>query len=245
MRNDVIAMLRQGSSYQQVADACGVTRQHARVIRMRAGLPKRGNRRYAVKSGALTPSPALDYWTGFLMADGCVHGSVVRCVCAERDAKHIAAMADFFGGAPPRIGSRGEVDWTTFWPELVATLRAAGVVERKSKTAMAADRLTTSAAFWRGTFDGDGWIGWNRVTRSPQAQHHGAVPLLGQFVRFLDHHGISAEVRPHKSIARVALSGARARAMLALLYSGEPALPRKAERAAAIAEGRMLTSAPA
>ncbi len=110
---------------------------------------------------------------------------------------------------------------------LVADLALHGVIPNKTHVATAAS-LQHDRHFWRGVIDGDGWLG-TTLGRYPAIHAHGSWPLMEQFATFVRSVTSSTvEARPHKSIARVALSGASAAAVIAILYDGANiALTRK------------------
>jgi hypothetical protein len=187
-----------------------------------------------------TETEAACYWAGFLMADGSVrpNGRTVTLALSDMDIEHVVAFKKFLAASyeiahrrrPPP--ARGAVVFAFTSPQIVTDLSTIGVVAAKTHTATAL-RFHDNRHFWRGVVDGDGWLG--EAGPSKVALHlHGSRPLMGQFASFVRsvHPGSAAEAKPHKTIFRVALSGATATSVVRALYAGAAvALPRKADKA--------------
>ena len=217
------------------------------------GAPRR-TRRHAVREDAFdVPTPEAAYWTGFLLADGCVSdGGTVSLALAARDVEHVERFRAFLG-AGSAVRLRGT---TTPHPQavlqvrsrpLAAALALRGVTPRKTWTAVAVGELADDPHFWRGVVDGDGSVGtWGRKRPQPGVFLCGvSLRLLEQFVGFAGHAigGRTPTIYHYRNgrggIHRAQVSGGPAVALVRMLYgAGGVALPRKQARADAILAAR-------
>lgn len=200
----------------------------------RRGVPRRNasmaQRRHAVDHHAFDrPSPAADYWAGFLFADGTIvrrsGAPEIALVLSSRDDEHVGAFRDFLQSTHAihrrsTNGAWGAHGCTRF------SVRSGGLVEaldRLGYKQRPTGRLRRSADFWRGVVDGDGYVATDRL------ELVGDAVLLGHFATFV--RGLvstTATVKPHKSIYRVSLGGGTARRVIAALYDRPgPVLGRK------------------
>ncbi len=180
------------------------------------------------------------YWIGFLMADGCVHevkrGSPrIQLSLSQRDAAHLERFKRFIGSSHPiTVSDRRGKRYSSFAASstrIAESLARYGVTPRKSQTAKVAD-LEHDRHFWRGVFDGDGWVARNAERRAVLV---GSKFLMEQFASFvaanMTDRSIAVKVK-EQNLYIVRLSGKRAVRILRLLYSGcYVALPRKLENA--------------
>lgn len=184
-----------------------------------------------------TLTPEALYWIGFLLADGCVSDAgYLTLALAKKDEGHVALFRAFLKAEIPvkhvlaskkyptahfRVGSK----------LLVNSLRKVGITPRKSKTAYAVPSVAASRDFWRGVFDGDGYVGTDTCKRL-RLELTCNSQLGEQFLEFLRVEGVQtkATVRPHKGHFRVVLLSTPAKATHAVLYAGSTLhLDRKAQ----------------
>lgn len=148
--------------------------------------------------------PAMEYWTGFLMADGCV----LECPCSAHkyrlylvlqagDYDHVADFAKFLGlsrkprmyessGTLPQggIARRQTCKLSVRSDPICEALISHGVVPRKSATARASDHMAQSPSFWRGVLDGDGCVQVDKRNGSISVELIGSLPLMEQWCEF-------------------------------------------------------------
>lgn len=104
------------------------------------------------------------YWAGFLAADGCIHKKAISIQLAIRDEQHVLDFKKFmksehkllYVAAGDRKGD-GAVVLAIKNQSIVDNLKAFGIGERKSLT-YSPTPICQNKHFWRGMFDGDGWI---------------------------------------------------------------------------------------
>ena len=179
------------------------------------------------------------YWLGFLMADGCVTSNTpnqqgsVKISVHNKDSVHLQKFLDFCNSNTPlfyytnnqgtpvaecRIRSR----------QIVDDISKYGVVSRKSKTAEAII-VHNYSSFWRGVFDGDGWI----HNKYNQAEVCGSKKLMYQFTEFCNKQNVPTPITTTtmKTIYRVRLTSAQTKIILPIIYEmGKIALDRKYQR---------------
>jgi hypothetical protein len=207
-------------------------------------------RRYEVNDAAFVPdTAAVRYWTGFLLADGClseqrIGGYLSVCLMlalAPKDAGHIEAFRTFIGSTHPIERTPTCARLRVVNPPLVAPLVARGLTPRKSLTAKLPDEWTSDRDAWRGVVDGDGWLclKTRRTKRSgdsprPVLGLTGSAAMVGQFRRFAaGATGREPSVFRNGSVWSCVTHGAAAVEMARVLYHDAPiALPRKAGLAA-------------
>lgn len=165
------------------------------------------------------------YWLGFLMADGSVSDAgVISLVLARKDRSHLERFREFLGSNLPirdfLIAKKYETSAIVVISKIMSSsLSAYGIVPRKSHTAIASSSVSSNKDFWRGVFDGDGYIGID--TKNRLRLELTCNEALGQqFLDFLRANNIptKATVRPHKGHFRVVLLSGPAEQAAALLY---------------------------
>lgn len=151
------------------------------------------------------------YWTGFLMADGCVFknsstkkDSKIALYLQERDIKHIEKFRNFLKTNIPinlkirstknsglLVKSNGPAYGVNLTSnKLSEKLIDFGVVPRKSLTAKVSPVLAGNKDFWRGMIDGDGTVSYYGSTKTDLkypyiALHSGSRELIRQFDNFI------------------------------------------------------------
>lgn len=100
----------------------------------------------------------VEYWLGFMMADGNVFKQRITVRVHKKDIDHIAEFANFCGvRREPTI--RGNECYITFSSKpMVDDLAKWGIVPNKSLVCEAHPELSKSRHFWRGVVDGDGCL---------------------------------------------------------------------------------------
>lgn len=101
-------------------------------------------------------SPDVQYWLGYLAADGNVYGNRVR-IYTNKDPEHLKEYISFIG-ADLRLEKNGKDNYCVSFcnRHVVNYLIGLGITPNKSKTLSINMPLTFS--FLRGVFDGDGHI---------------------------------------------------------------------------------------
>src|ERR1035437_9318250 len=194
------------------------------------------------------------YWSGFLMADGCVQDLnenwyVVTLALAAVDKAHVEMFRDFIS---PTAKVESCKSGTIFRvrirsTEIAKDLAVFGIGPRKSFTAKAAGTMESNRHFWRGAIDGDGCV-------RQQGDYHmvnlvGSKDMMEQFADYCGTiiPGFRPTVSPHSSIWVVSVSGRKAITIIKHLYGDcTIALARKWEQAKkAIADdGLLVTDKP-
>jgi hypothetical protein len=176
------------------------------------------------------------YWLGFLTADGCVRerGSV-DINLQIGDSIHLQKFAESLH-AEHSVGFREVVSSNgTVCPQatirissikLVAALNCLGLWPNKTFNVRPCEQVSEPflAAYWRGIFDGDGWIYFNDIAKKPryciglcgnEAIVSGFAEFIGQFILS------KAKVIPSGRIFKIAYEGRLlAGAVAKVLYSG-------------------------
>lgn len=193
-RDRMIAMARTGRSRAEIAQRLGRSETTVRRHLGRAGIapadPADQARKYPLDEAAFAhPSPARDYWAGFLAADGNVHERRITLVQNERRRDHMIAYLGFIGSPNRplhRRPSTRSVAAVAFSDVMAADLAALGITPRKSLTIELAPELATSAACWLGLLDGDGSTKGKRADRqaSPYIKWVGTPRLMAQCAAF-------------------------------------------------------------
>lgn len=191
-------------------------------------------------------TPKMAYWTGFLMADGCVLDESKICLAlAEKDKEHVAKFRSFLKTESRPIydvPQNGSCALKIHSRQIVSDLARYGVVPRKSLIASACGGIDRHPAFWLGVMDGDGTIDTKRRT----VKMVGTDNLMRQFSAFL----ATANVRGYRggnkapavhrvgrrqTLHEVVITGQRAANFLRLVYASSPMwLDRKKARADAV-----------
>ena len=124
------------------------------------------NQKYKVIVPPNQLTEELAYWLGFLLADGNLRRQgqrswQTRINLAERDKKHLQKFLDFLQSDYliydcPKTNSCMVTITSEALGELLINY---GITPRKSRTARVDPRLVDNRHFWRGVFDGDGYIG--------------------------------------------------------------------------------------
>lgn len=147
-------------------------------------------------------TPEVEYWLGFLMADGCVYydGTTPKLavVLQKRDRGHLLALSRFLGGGKVwDQPSRNAVGYQVrSWP-LTSALGKWGIVPNKTTRAVAHPDLAESRHFWRGVIDGDGGTALVENGKRLLFYCSGARALMMQLRRFIESR-TGRRLRPRK-----------------------------------------------
>lgn len=162
------------SAYSGGETSDAIARRHGAApptilnVLRKSGLQPRGKReahqRYTVDECFFRSlTPCVEYWLGFLLADGCVTDKNTLCVGLHaRDGRHLEALARVMNATYPVRYRYGRRDIASLSmpsrPALASDLARWGVTPRKTFTATVHPALQMSPHFWRGMVDGDGCI---------------------------------------------------------------------------------------
>jgi hypothetical protein len=194
--------------------------------------------------------PEVQYWAGFMMADGCVTNmakgqSLIQIALNPTDRGHLVKFRDFlksehrirdYGPRNKQWTDRGHSRISLVSDRLAASLARFGVVPRKTMTA-SSPLGSPSASFWRGVCDGDGHIRINSLVGQKdvaRVQMLGSESLMGQFAGFVNDRipGHDIKAFPFKSIWQVRLSSYIAFRTVQIMYgAGGTSLDRKQAKA--------------
>jgi hypothetical protein len=196
-------------------------------------------RRYALDDGFFDAidTEAKAYWLGFLTADGTIRRGRVKLALQERDFTHLlkftaslesnypAALREEYtvSGKPVRYGQVVIIS-----ARLAQSLVSLGVGERKTFVVQPCQQAPEHliAHYWRGVFDGDGFITPGRSRGKGALKWYiglvGNKAMVGGFDSFVQQYvKTAAAVRPHARIFAVRYSGVSVpQAVLRLLYHG-------------------------
>ncbi|MBJ7469842.1 MAG: hypothetical protein JHD16_01000 [Solirubrobacteraceae bacterium] len=189
-RDWMIAMARSGHSRAVIAQSLGRSEGTVRRHLARAGVvsadPADQARKHPLNQDAFAyPSPARDYWAGFLAADGNVHESRITLVQNERNEDHLMAYLGFLGSPDRPLHRRPSTcsaAAVTFSKRMATDLATLGITPQKSLTLELSPELADSAACWLGLLDGDGSTKGKRADRqaSPYIKWIGTRRLMAQ-----------------------------------------------------------------
>lgn len=196
-------------------------------------------------------TPEKAYWLGFIAGDGTVAQGGVTIALKASDANHLRLLAQALqSDAPVRyyVAKVAGKEYptakfsATSW-RMVDDLAGHGIHPRKSHTLEPwrgpADLMPH---YWRGLVDADGYIGKEPDWGMGLVGTLAVVTAFGKWVVEVEP-SVTAQPRPNKSIWRFTVGGrVNTQPVVRALYlPGDVALPRKAERAAAlIASGPTL-----
>ena len=207
--------------------------------------------------GTLTPEAR--YWTGFLMADGCltlakrtrksgktVFYKMIALCLNIKDRAHVKRFRKFLKSKHKItvFSYRSAFCWTTqarfafISPSIWKRLCALGVKPRKSQGCSISRLLAFDRDFWRGVIDGDGTVMFTKSynKRRPIINLNGCPRLLRQFQRFVKQvlgkvYKINFDPRV-KNFGTIAVTGKSAALFARILYeNASVALTRKLKRA--------------
>jgi hypothetical protein len=217
------------------------------IVRRMGGTvsPVGSARKYTLNHFAFrTVTDESAYWAGFLLADGCVHirghKKLLTLALAEKDRDHLEAFRNFLqsdrpvhtyknGGSTPG----NYVLLEALSADIVDDLVKIGITPRKSLTAQPDAQFANNCHFWRGVIDGDGCLSWIKSQQGyvsrPLLGLCGSKPTCEAFAAFATTRfpQLPINVRPHKSIWSVHISGLRAARLAEELYANGPSLLRK------------------
>lgn len=206
-------------------------------------------------------NPESRYWLGFLIADGSISRNTLSLSLTIGDMPHLLAFRDFlksdhpirhriamgYAGAPV-ANEQPTVSLAITSIRVCESIRARGLAERKTTTAIVPSRLALDSDFWRGMVDGDGWLCYNRCRKGGGTGWDinlglcGTLAICEGFAAFAMNvagpppRAKTYSVLPIKSIWRVKLTGYQAIRMADLLYTdARVSLPRKKAMADAFA----------
>lgn len=189
-------------------------------------------------------TPEKAYWLGFIAGDGAITNGGLRISLAEKDSEHLVSLSGALQSPVPLRRYLATLKGkqypcatfrATSW-RMVEALASHGIHPRKSLTLEPWDGpAELMPHYWRGLVDADGHIG---------AAPHWGIQLVGtkSVVTAFREWALSIEpsvvatARPHKAIWRFSVGGrVNSQPVARALYlPGFIALPRKAERAAAL-----------
>jgi len=250
---------RSGTSVAKVAESLGCSRRSVMTALKHLGVVCRSYEEAAASVRLTKRLDAFDdlsdvesaYWIGFLMADGCVHKTMIVLTLAVVDEKHVEAFRDFLRSTvkigtviPKGFYGQPQRQLIANSKHLVAALARYGIVPRKTYTATAAGGVELNRDFWRGVVDGDGsiWIGQYKCDPHPYARMSicgASRVLMEQFAAFvrLIYPSWRGGVNPYKKYWRVQLGASVATKVITELYRDcAVALDRKLEKAKRVME---------
>lgn len=158
------------------------------------------NRKYTLNYDAFAEmTPESSYWAGFLMADGNIsykanNHDVLFVELAIIDYEHLEKFRTFLGTdkeiytrkrisyGKEREFCRLEISCKKILDDLNKNF---GLTPNKSFTAKTTDQMILNRDFWRGMIEGDGWLCKKKLFTIGLI---GALPIMQQYQKFLQHH---------------------------------------------------------
>lgn len=187
-------------------------------------------------------TPEVEYWLGFLFADGNVSKNQIQINLGRKDREHLEKFKVFmksstniYDGVMPATARTRETEYSKFIVSsemLRKKLFEYGLTERKSMTADPAKCLLDSVDFWRGVVDGDGNVSVQfhkeQVYRgyTYAARHEASVSLVGSkkvvegFKTFVEARlpEVKNSISLRSNLHEYRVQGAKAVKLAALLY---------------------------
>jgi len=159
---EIVRMYQEGQTCKGISEEFGVTDESIRGLLDRRGVSRR-TRKYVANEQFFDEidSEEKAYWLGFLFADGNISNTTVSVSLNQKDLSHLQKFQK-------AVASGNELKYRSeknAWyarvhsRHMVESLRELGCVERKSKIIkVPLIKSDCLSHFYRGHFDGDGWI---------------------------------------------------------------------------------------
>jgi DNA-binding transcriptional regulator WhiA len=205
-RSQVIDLYKQGVSISKIVDTLAVTKASVRKILLLEKIEIRSqstqqlfnNGSSSLKHDAfdVLTEEAL-YWIGFLYADGYVikknNRHLISIDLATKDKSHLEKFKTFLSaGVSIRDSKRKKRD-SVYYTSIITIsskplfdrLTQLGFTNNKTYDATVHPDLISYSAFWRGVFDGDGWVS-NTHTRDYKYPWVGLCGTINTVQSFID-----------------------------------------------------------
>jgi hypothetical protein len=239
-RDAMVAAYLDGATAEEAASQFGYSYMACIYALKQRGIKPRGRsearREYAVDETFfdVISTEEKAYWLGFLTADGEIGDDHVKLELQEQDAGHLykftASLRSNHSIVLRAHTLQGKVHrCAVVWigsTRLVTALQRLGIGERKSFVVSPCEQVPIDLLphYWRGVFDGDGFITRRRSRLFGAVQW--IVGLVGNreivsgFETFMQHHtGEEASIKPHARIFILRYHGvALPQAILQVLY---------------------------
>ena len=215
-----------------ISTCINMLRQRGITVRTRA----EALRRYTVDENFFDDidNEAKAYWLGFLTADGFVQSRSVGINLQIKDAEHLYKFrASLHSQCPVGFRETASSNGTVcpqatiniFSIKLVGALNQLGLWQNKTFTVRPCEYVPEPllAAYWRGIFDGDGWISCTGLLKR---KYHtglcGNKAIVSGFSAFIGQYVQSrASIKPNGRIFKMQYDGRLLTcAVLRVLYSG-------------------------
>jgi hypothetical protein len=183
-------------------------------------------------------TPEKAYWLGWMASDGYVaHGKYVHVVglcLQERDREIVDAFRSAIGAEHPvrtiRVKDRTYLELRATSLQMAVDLERFGIVPNKSKT-LRCPAISSEFQwdFFRGMFDGDGYVGQRSISLC------GTKEIVEAFAELCIKSGYESQVYKHSrgtATWYMRASGRNARGILGVLYGSGVGLSRKRDKEA-------------
>ena len=173
-RDAMVAAYLAGATAEEAAAQFGYSYMACIFALKQRGIKPRGrseaHRRYAVDEAFFDAinTEEKDYRLGFLTADGTIRENVVMLLLQERDIDHLYKFTSSLRSKHPITLRENTLEGEVYRcvqvsigsTRLATALKRLGVAERKSLTVRPCEYVPNHllSHYWRGVFDGDGWI---------------------------------------------------------------------------------------
>ncbi|HZS76537.1 MAG TPA: hypothetical protein VFA41_07970 [Ktedonobacteraceae bacterium] len=236
----IVEAYRNGATAEDAASLFGYSRSTCINILRQRGITVRtaaeALRHYTVDESFFDYIDSEDkaYWLGFLTADGFIQSKSVGIHLQIGDAEHLYKFRASLDAQYP-IGFRdvtasngtvcSQATIRIFSIKLVRALNQLGLSQNKTFTVRPCEYIPKAflAAYWRGIFDGDGWISCTGLLkRKYSVGLCGNQAIVSGFSDFISQHVQSrASIKPTDRIFKREYNGRLlACAVLRVLYSG-------------------------
>lgn len=175
------------------------------------------------------------YWLGFIVADGNIYENRLQVEVHNQDGAHLEKLAAALRYPARKRKTREATSLSPRSDQIVSDLQVYGVTKRKSYTMEPVAPPGYELAFWRGVFDGDGYLSKQDGAKT-EVSLVGSLKTCERFGEFVfketGHEAKPSAVAHADSTFRIRYSGSRGVALAKFLYpEGCYALERKARRA--------------
>lgn len=161
----IVELYSNGESSISLGKKFGIDATNILALLRRRGVPinsKGAYKKYHINEDVFLEINTEEkaHWLGFICADGHVNDNSVRCEISNKDFEHLNKMRIFFESDHlVRLTRKNCVVIDFNSRKLVQSLRLLGLEKNKTKN-IKTPKIDANLLkhFYRGTFDGDGWI---------------------------------------------------------------------------------------
>ena len=161
----IITLYKKGKTFKEIAKKYNVSQGTIQRIRTEEGIsvPKRQKHVFDTNIFNKINTKEKAYWIGFLMADCGIHrdGYSLQLEITQKDIDHLRKFKDFLKASNPIINTRKNCCRITICgKDFIKNISKHGLIPQKTLVTEAPSTIPSRllSHFYRGIFDGDGWI---------------------------------------------------------------------------------------